>query len=97
MHILLGAICAMFGVLWLRAMARVRVHIGERASLSRHVTSVLKGLSPSARFWTVCQVVTLQAAVRRRLATILAQRMLAMKAYVFPCSLTVHKDQDVVA
>ncbi len=82
MHALLGAICCMFGMLWLRALVRVRSNVCQRAALSRGVNSVLAGLDPHTRDWVVANVVALQAAVRRRQAMVLAQRMHAMDAYV---------------
>ena len=80
MHILLGAICVMFGTLWFRAMARVRANVGERALLSRRIAALLSSLETDTKELVLDQVVVLQAAVRRRQAMILAQRLHAMNA-----------------
>ena len=79
MQCLLGAICVMFGTLWLRAMARVRANVGERALLSRRIAALLSSLEDT-KDRVLSQVVALQAAVRRRQATVLARRMHAMNA-----------------
>ena len=42
----IGAVCVMFGVLWLRALARVRRNIMERVALSRHVDAAYLSLTP---------------------------------------------------
>ena len=80
MQILLGAICVMFGTLWFRAMARVRANVGERALLSRRIAALLSSLDADTKEWVLDQVVVLQAAVRRRQAMVLAQRLHAMNA-----------------
>ena len=80
MQCLLGAICVMFGTLWFRAMARVRANVGERALLSRRITALLSSLEVDTKDRVLSQVVALQAAVRRRQATVLARRMHAMNA-----------------
>jgi hypothetical protein len=82
MHVLLGAICCLFGLLWMRALERARTNVCERAALSRGVRSVLAGVDTHTRGRVVASVVALQAAVRRRQATLLAQRLHAMNAYV---------------
>ena len=79
MQCLLGAICVMFGTLWFRAMARVRANVGERALLSRRIAALLSSLEDT-KDRVLSQVVALQAAVRRRQATVLARRMHAMNA-----------------
>ena len=80
MQVLLGAICIMFGTLWFRAMARVRANVGERALLSRRIAALLSSLETDTKELVLDQVVVLQAAVRRRQAMILAQRLHAMNA-----------------
>jgi hypothetical protein len=82
MHVLLGAICCLFGLLWMRALERARANVCERAALSRGVRSVLAGVDTHTRGRVVASVVALQAAARRRQATLLAQRLHAMNAYV---------------
>jgi hypothetical protein len=69
MHVLLGAICCLFGLLWMRALERARTNVCERAALSRGVRSVLAGVDTHTRGRVVASVVALQAAVRRRQAT----------------------------
>jgi hypothetical protein len=70
----------MFGLLWLRALTRVRASVCERVSLSRHLSSTLAGVDPCKRDWVLAQVVLFQAAVRRRQAVLLARRMHVMAA-----------------
>ena len=70
----------MFGLLWLRAVDRVRASVCERAALSSHLRSTLAGVDPCKRDWMLAQVVLFQAAVRRRQAVVLARRMHVMVA-----------------
>ncbi len=82
LQVVLALVCAMFGVLWHRAMARVRRNVMERSAAQRHVADVQSALPLDKAVVAVKGVVRLQALVRRRLATTLRSRLEAMEAYV---------------
>jgi hypothetical protein len=79
---LVACICIMFGVLWFRAVERVRSNVAERAPVSRRIASLLAVLPPDTKIMVMSRVVQLQASARRRLALRLRQRLLAIDAYV---------------
>lgn len=78
---LLGCICIMFGVLWFRAVERVRASVIERTSVARFVSQVMTGLCTEAKETMLARLVVFQAAVRRRQAIRLRWRLEAMEAY----------------
>ncbi len=79
---LIGGICIMFGILWFRAVERVRASVIERMTVARHVNEALTGLCVEMKVTTVSRLVAFQAAVRRRQAIRLRRRLEAMEAYV---------------
>jgi hypothetical protein len=76
----LGAVCAMFTVLWFRALARVRVNVAERSMTASRVATTYCALTPIRAMWVLRRVVQLQGLVRRRRAAILKRRLVAMAA-----------------
>ncbi len=79
---LLGCICIMFGVLWFRAVERVRASVIERTSVARFVSQVMTCLCTKAKETMLARLVVFQAAVRRQQAIRLRWRLEAMEAYV---------------
>ena len=77
----LAATCTLFGVLWLRAVGRVRRSIVRRSAMVQRLATATGCLPPSGLDRVVDTVVTLQAHVRRRQAAVLVARMVAMDAY----------------
>jgi hypothetical protein len=84
---LLGCICIMFGILWFRAVERVRANVIERTTVARNVKAAMTALSTEVGLLTQARLVVLQAAVRRRQAIRLRRRLEAMEAYVMGSSI----------
>ena len=72
--------CILLGVLWRRALARVRRNIGERAAAVRHIAQVQASLSLEEAVATMYSIVRLQANARMWLAVGKTTRLRAMEA-----------------
>ena len=77
----LAAVCAMFAVLWFRALTRVRRNVCERSMVAQHVAQVLGSLGPNRVRHVTHRLVRFQASVRRQQAAVLRRRLQAMEAY----------------
>ena len=81
----LATACGMFGVLWFRAMSRVRASLKERAATVARVSDVLSRLSSRSHGQAVSTVlsgvVRLQCMVRRRAAELRVSRLRAIASY----------------
>jgi hypothetical protein len=77
----LAATCTLFGVLWLRAVARVKCSIARRSAMVQRLAGASGSLSEETLQRVIDGVVRLQANVRRRQATVATARMVAMDAY----------------
>jgi hypothetical protein len=77
----LAATCTLFGVLWLRAVARVKRSIARRSAMVQRLAGASGSLSEETLQRVIDGVVRLQANVRRRQATVAMARMVAMDAY----------------
>ena len=71
----------LFGVLWMRALTRVRVGVRERAALCRRVDDVLDGLDDVSGGALLQAVVALQGAVRQHQSLLRKLRMRAMQSF----------------
>ncbi len=77
----LVATCTLFGVLWLRAVARVRRSVACRSAMVQRLAEVTVCLGPQGMAPVTQGIVVLQAHVRRRQASVMVARMVAMDAY----------------
>jgi hypothetical protein len=77
----LVATCTLFGVLWLRAVTRVRRSVARRSAMVQRLAEVTVRLRPQGMAPVTQGIVVLQAHVRRRQASVLVARMVAMDAY----------------
>ena len=77
----LVATCTLFGVLWLRAVTRVRRSVARRSAMVQRLAEVTVRLGPQGMAPVTQGIVVLQAHVRRRQASVLVARMVAMDAY----------------
>ncbi len=75
------AVATMFGVLWLRAVKRVRAAVQFRSSVLQRVQDVLTGLPPQQLAVVMYGVSRLQRLVRWRCGHVHAQRARMMDAY----------------
>ncbi len=60
LHVVLGICCIAFGVLWIRALGRVRRNIVQRTGIARHVAQVFESLSFEQSVVVTHNVITFQ-------------------------------------
>ncbi len=77
----LAATCTLFGVLWLRAVVRVRLSVLQRSAMLQRMATTTAALDGSGLSATVAGIVRLQVAVRRRQRAVVAARQEAIEAY----------------
>jgi hypothetical protein len=77
----LGVLCLLLGVLWTRAVHRVRTNVLQRVSMSRRLATITQRMDGPTQARTVHAVVALQRAVRRWRRAVQVGRWLAMEAY----------------
>lgn len=77
----LGVLCLLLGVLWTRAVHRVRTNVLQRVSMSRRLATITQRMDGPTQARTVHAVVALQRAVRRWRRAVQVARWLAMEAY----------------
>ncbi len=81
MQAVLAATCTLFGVLWMRAVVRVRRSVLQRSAMLKRMAALTSGIDGEVLSVVVNAIVRLQNSVRRRREALVRARLEAMEAY----------------